>query len=347
MKIAFINFYQNQVKRGAETYVFELSRRLAKSNEVKVFSGEKEHIDWAHKDSSGKWPRFIFVDYWSLMIAKFTLKVLPEIFKERYDVVIPLNGGWQAALVRITTWIYGGRMVVSGQSGAGWDDRNNLWCFPDVFVALSTRALKWAKAANPFVKVIYIPNGTDLRKFKPNGNKFRVNLEKPIVLAAGAFTKQKRLDLAIRAVARLKNASLLIAGSGGDMQEELKELGRKLLGKRFEMVTLDYKKMPEVYRSADAFTLPSKSAEAFGNVLVEAMATNLPVVATEDSVRDEIVGKAGILVNPTNVKEYANAINEVLDKKWGNAPRKQAEKFSWDKISHKYNALFKIFKEEK
>ena len=56
---------------------------------------------------------------------------------EKYDVVVPLNGGWQPALLRIITWVYGGKVVISGQAGMGWDDRNNLWCFP-LFSPIST-----------------------------------------------------------------------------------------------------------------------------------------------------------------------------------------------------------------
>jgi glycosyltransferase involved in cell wall biosynthesis len=98
--------------------------------------------------------------------------------------------------------------------------------------------------------------------------------------------------------------------------------------------------MPEVYRSADVFTLPSASSEAFGNVLVEAMATNLPVVATNDPIRHEIVGEAGILIDPENTEEYAAALQKALEINWGEKSRKQAEKFSWDKIALKYEELF-------
>jgi glycosyltransferase involved in cell wall biosynthesis len=98
--------------------------------------------------------------------------------------------------------------------------------------------------------------------------------------------------------------------------------------------------MPEVYRVANVFTLPSASSEAFGNVLVEAMATNLPVVATNDEQRREIVGEAGFLVDPADTEEYAKVLQKTLNMDWGDKPRKQAEKFSWDEIAKKYEELF-------
>ncbi len=124
------------------------------------------------------------------------------------------------------------------------------------------------------------------------------------------------------------------------LRDKILDYGLKKLGKeRFELISVPYQKMPEVYRGADVFTLPSKSSEAFGNVLVEAMASGLPVVATDDPIRREIVGDAGILVDPTNVDSYSSALREALSKDWGGLPRKQAENFSWDIIADNYISL--------
>lgn len=308
MKIAFLNKYQNKVFRGSETFVFELSKRLLKNHEVDVMSD---------------------INYFNLL-------------KKKYDVIIPTNGRWQVIFVRKIAWLTGVKMVVSGQSGIGWDDRVNLYSFPDAFVALSSKALSWAKNVNPFVRSVYIPNGVDLDKFKNQKSKVKNTSTKlKTILAVGAFTKQKRLDLVIKAVSAMKNVSLLIAGGGGELKEELNILGLKLLGGRFRLISVPFEKMPEVYRSADVFTLPSASSEAFGNVLVEAMATGLPVVATDDQVRREIVGEAGILVDPVNTEEYAKALQKALETNWGDKPRKQSENFSWDKIALEYEELFR------
>jgi glycosyltransferase involved in cell wall biosynthesis len=305
MKIAFLNKYQNRVSRGSETFVYELSKRLSKNHEVDVVSE---------------------ISYLNLL-------------KKKYDVIIPTNGRLQAIIVRKITWLTGAKMIISGQSGIGWDDKVNLLSFPDVFVALTEKAKEWAKKFNPFVKVIKIPNGVDLAKFKIKD--FRFKNKTKTILCVGAFTKQKRLDLVIKAVAGLKEVSLLIVGGGGEMKQEITDYGLKILGKdRFNVLTVPFGEMPKVYRAADVFTLPSASSEAFGNVLVEAMATNLPVVATNDEQRREIVGEAGILVDPTDTDEYTKALQKALDTDWGDRPRKQAEKFSWDEIANQYEELF-------
>lgn len=337
MKIAFLNISQGVVDRGAETFVYELAKRLSVNHRVDVISGKKISLR--------RWPilwRF-FIDPPGVQILLFTLKTLPKIWKEKYEIVIPLNGGWQPAFVRLATWFYGGKMIISGQSGKGWDDRNNLWCFPDMFIALSTKLKNWAKRVNPFVKVAYIPNGVDTKKFKPEGKSMTFRLERPLILSVGALTAEKRLDLVIVAVSKLGKGSLVICGEG-ELKAHVSNLGKKLLGKRFKLVSFPYTKMPEVYRGADIFTLPSPWFRSFEIVLVEAMASGLPVVANKDDIRREIVGRAGVLVNPTNTQAYAVALENALRLKWGKRPQNQSKKFSWDIIASQYQKLFRKIK---
>lgn len=286
MKITFLNIYQGGVERGVETFISELSKRLEKNHDVTVFEGRKQPL--------ARWPILwrTFLDPQGIGIALFTLKLIPKLWKERYDIVVPLNGGWQPAFIRLVTWLYGGKMVISGQSGKGWDDRNNLWSFPNAFVALSTKLKGWAKGVNPFIRVVRIPNGVDINKFKPIGGKILLKLPNPIILSVGALNEEKRMDLVIKAVAKLKNASLLIVGKG-PLRDELERLGNKLLGKRFLISSFDFKDMPKVYRTVDLFTLASPWYRSFEIVLVEAMASGLAVVANKDEIRREIVGRGG------------------------------------------------------
>jgi len=305
-KLAFLNKYQNKVNRGAETFVKEVSQRLSKKYEVDVIS----EINYL------------------------------ELLKKKYDLVIPTNGRLQVVITRLITWLTGGKMIVSGQSGMGWDDRVNLYSFPDFFIPISSEALKWAKKVNPFVKSVYIPNGVDIKKFKPDGEKINTDLKKPIILCVGALTKTKRIDLVIKAVSKIEDVSLLVVGKGEE-ENKLQTLGTSLLGSRFIITSFPYEKMPEVYRVADLFTLVSEPYYSFENVLVEAMATNIPIVANDDSIRKEIVGEAGILVDPTNIEKYAEAIKKALNTNWGDKPREQAKKFDWDKIVGEYKELIK------
>lgn len=307
MKIAFLNKYQEKVNRGAETYVVELSKRLSNKHKVDVISS---------------------INYLTL-------------FKKNYDLVIPTNGRLQVFLIRLITLLRGKKMIVSGQSGIGLDDRLNLYAFPDYFVALTNYAASWAKKINPFVKVVTIPNGVDLNEFKPTKNKKEGKIK--TVLAVGAFTKEKRHDLTIKAVARLKNVKLIIAGSGGNMEDEINKLGDKLLKDRIEIISVKHNKMPQIYQKADVFVYPTVPCESFGIAMVEAMASGLPVVVNNDPIRKEIVGDAGILVDPEDTDTYGKAIQESIEIDWKDIPRIQAEKFSWENIARKYeDVLTKI-----
>ena len=97
--------------------------------------------------------------------------------------------------------------------------------------------------------------------------------------------------------------------------------------------------MAQYYRAADSFVLASTPAEAFGLVYLEAMACNLPVIATDDPIRREIIGDAGLFV-ANSQDDYSHVLKQVLETKWSNKPRQQALKFSWNKIIDRYDEVF-------
>lgn len=308
LKIVFLCRDYGVVNRGVESHVEELSKRLKQKFDVSIFSG---------KDSDN----------------------LKKINNGKFDLVIPTNGRSQSLKVSLGRLTEKYKVLIAAHAGIGRDEIWNLLTFPNVYVALTDHELQWAKKYAFGIQLEKIPNGIDLEKFKPNGTKRKIDLEGPVILSVGALDWYKYHDLAIKAVAKLQKSSLLIVGDGPE-KNNLENLGNQLLGeKRFKIIKADYHHMPEIYRSADLFTLPSWNREAFGIVYLEAMASGLAVVAPNDLSRHEIIGDAGILVNVFNSEEYAKSLNDALNKKWGNAPRSQAEKFSWDKIAAEYEKL--------
>ncbi len=348
MKIAFLSFYSGEMFRGVETYVHELVNGLvALGHDVTVFQNGPAvkdakyklvsislPVDW--KRPGGKF-RF-YTDYWATLVGKFTKAALKKI-ESGTDVVVATNGGWQSFFCRLWTWHHGVKLVIPGQSGPGIDDRVNLWCFPDRFIVPTSYASLWAKKVNPFVKTVTIPNGVDTAIFKAQGEKVNLQLSHPIILCVAALVPLKRLQLAIKAVSGLDKGSLVLVGRG-ELKEELQKMGDALLPGRFQILEAAHKDIHKIYRSADLFTFPTSPWESFGIVMLEAMATNLPIVASDDPIRREIVGDAGIFVDPTDTPAYTKALENALSHKWGNIPRKQSEKFSWDDVAKKYETLF-------
>lgn len=309
MRITILSRYQNNAERGAENFVTELCDRLIKSHEVTILSGTQS-------DS------------------------LRSILSTNPDIVIPVNGRMQSFKASLGRLIKGYKLLISGHSGMGRDDLWNIIIVkPDVFVALTSVMARWAKKFAWGSKVVQIPDGVDLKKFTPAGNKLDIKLPKPIILSVGALAWYKHHERVIDAVSRLSEGSLLVAG-GGDEKENLENYGKQKLGDRFKIIKARSDQMPEVYRAADVFTLPSWEREAFGMVYIEAMACNIPVVAPDDSSRREIIGNAGIFINTTDADAYAKSITKTLEIQWGQKPIEQAEKFSWEKIAKEYEKVF-------
>lgn len=338
MKIAFLNYYQTGVARGLETFITQLSLRLIKNHQVLVLPSPAKSTPASTRLSL---LRRFFLDPASLRVALWTLKSLPHLARFQPKIVFCTNGGWQALIVSLYCRLFGAKLVIVGQSGPGWDDRWNLFIRPNLFVTLTNRQLEWAKLTTIWKQdFALIPNGVDLDQFKTAGNKFKTNLQRPIIMMVAATTPDKRVEQGIRAVVGLKTGSLLLLGNG-PLDERVNKLGYELLGeKRFFHTSVSHDQMPDYYRCADLFTLCSTESEAFGIVYLEAMATGLPCVATDDESRHEIIGKAGVFVkNPDDTNEYSRALKLALKTNWQDLSRKQAEKFSWDSIAEKYEEV--------
>ena len=351
MKIAFLSFYSGINQRGVERWVQELATRLSDKYSVTVYQGRSldkitsykiisQDVNYDIRNRTKNWfLTHLYVDYNSLQILKFNLRILKGLLSGSYDIIIPTDGGWESAIIRILTWIKRKKMVIVGHAGIGWDDLNNLWSLPDCFVALSEHAKIWARKINPFIKIEYIPDGVDLALFTPKGSKLKFNLNKPIALCVSALEKGKRIDLIIKAVSKIDNMNLLVCGRG-EQKDELNRLGKELLGKRFELKAYEFNEMPEVYRSCDIFLSSSLPSYSFEMVLLEAMASGLPVVANSDQIRREIIGDAGLLVDVNDTEKFAESIKKVSSTNYSNLPLYQARKYSWDEISERFRILF-------
>lgn len=201
------------------------------------------------------------------------------------------------------------------------------------------------------VQTIYNPIvDKDLKKCSEQGAYAGLSEgTKPYILAAGRLTEQKdypTLLKAFRIVRERINIRLLILGEG-HLKEELENLAKRL-EVQSDVRFLGFQKNPYVYmRHADLLVL-SSAWEGFGNVLVEAMACECPVVSTDCmSGPREILkdGECGLLVPVGDQKALAEAMLRVLtdrklSKKLKTLGYERAKDFEIEKIAEKYENLF-------
>ncbi len=340
---------------GSEVFAFELARRLSNYFEVELLSGSpcgsfshpaggisrKAVYDTVrHPWIAPLWRDR--VSHPEIIIEHLTnfLPCAAHLIHTQPDLIFPNNdyGGLaMAAFVRSLTGIPILFTEHCGLLANGKCLTRNLRFHPDRLIVFHPQAAKFARNVKPRQAVSVIPNGVDFDRFYPEGKKLDLDLPKPIVLCVAWLNRHnhKRIELAIEAVSRLQGASLLLCGDGPD-RDYYQALGNKLLGtKRFELRYFNFEQMPQVYRSADVFTLPSLN-EPFGLAYLEAMASNLPVVGTDDKMRRYIIGDAGLLCDVTDSESYTATIAKALSKNWGTKPRQNAMRFSWDVMALNY-----------
>lgn len=171
-----------------------------------------------------------------------------------------------------------------------------------------------------------------------------VRWQRPVVVAAGRLASVKDYPLLIEAFAILRAqraASLFILGQGEQEATIRAMIEERGLGSSVHLC--GFRKNPWSYIArADVFALTSRY-EGFGNVLVEAMACGVPVVATRSPGTQEIVttGSGGLLVDRQEPAAFAAALGKVLDdaalrRQMGDAARRHAEQYRTEAIAVAY-----------
>lgn len=358
MKIAFLNIYSGINRRGAEAFAHELGNRLSRKHRIVFFQAGKKtpeqqmpvvQIKTSIAQPASSFPgslapklgKYLFLDAGSRSVLSFTKKVLRRVIEGGFDIVVPMNGFWQLLLLKLARPIGKYHILVTGHAGPGWDERFNLYLKPNVFIATTQPALEWARRACPWIRVELIPYGIEKETFS-KAEPVQLKQSRPVILCPSALVSYKRVDLAIKAVARLKKASLVILGKG-ELEDDLKALGRRMLGTRFLLTSVPYNKMPSYYSAADLVTLPSSPQENSPMVFLESLASGKVVVTTESPRNRWMLENAGVFCDPMDTDSYTKALKTGLRKRKENgktrAIDKALEKFRWEKVLEKYESL--------
>lgn len=199
----------------------------------------------------------------------------------------------------------------------------------------------------PEEKVVVTYDGVS-EEFKPLNNVGKKNkttqkygLDVPYFLAVGELQPRKNLNRLVMAYERLRNArpeikhKLVIAGKKAWKSDPVMDLVARSRWLEDIIFTgyVPADDLPALYASATAFVYPS-IFEGFGLPPLEAMACGTPVITSNRTALPEVVGEAGIMVEPLNVDEIAAAMASLalepgMAKQLGIAGIKRASRFRW------------------
>ncbi len=350
---------------GVETFVWEVSRELAKRREeVHIIGGQGD----VRQEPPGVkiirfpfWPRERIPNLgtrFRKMGERFSFgcRAYPALTGERYDLLHihkPYDLPWAWAVKKRT-----GCKVILGSHGTDFfpGDRN--------FVSAVDRAVSCSHFNAGQVRERYgitprvIYNGIDPQVFRPLPpdaelrKKMGIPDESRVVVFAGRLIGLKGVPVLLRAMTRVDpkvNWRLIIIGDGS-AREEFLQLAREL-GIRDGVLFPGYvvnRELPRYYSFADLAVFPSIADEAFGMSICEAMACGKAVLSTRVGGIPELVadGESGILVEPGNWEELGERMNSLLSDRslrsvlGTKALERTRDLFTWEKVADRLQGIY-------
>lgn len=342
LKVAVVSDWFPPKLGGVETFVHSFSCELAsrKGIEVEVitenypktftFSDRLEVINGLRvRRLAG-----VIVPRWKIYFHPETPLKLKELFKkEDYDVVhthhllTPLS----ILATGVAKFMHPKRrcVITTNHTYHGWAEKKFFGFFgrftvrstqPDRVIVATEISRKFVErmGVNPEI-IRKIPLGVDTKKFSPDKKSEELRKELGIgsnvfLLYAGRLAERKGVAYLLQAFREalqiMKEMKLVILGDG-PLRNQLMELSRKL-DLKDSVKFVGYRPSEEVSRyfaSCDFMVAPSISAESFGLVMAEAMASGKPIIATDVSGFNEVfVEGTGFLVPPRDTNSLKERI---------------------------------------
>jgi glycosyltransferase involved in cell wall biosynthesis len=182
------------------------------------------------------------------------------------------------------------------------------------------------------------PYGVNIKDFKPRRD-FR-KIDKMRFLFVGSFSQRKGISYLLQAFKELENEgeniSLTMAGRGIMDYDLVKSYELKCLETH---VNLPLEKLVELMQESDVFVFPS-ICEGFGLVLIQAMATGMPLITTYNTSGPDFIeeGKDGFLIEAQDVEAIKNKVRYFLQnpdevKRMGQNAILKSKDFTWERFS--------------
>lgn len=309
-----------------------------------------------------KWPAHLFTEIETVNAATRTLKRGPE----RYDIIhafgytlkcahdINSSQFVHAAWLKSSLHILRRRKDLNGlyqwiftALNARWERRAYLHARHVVACSLLVKK-ELTEIGVPAARIQVITNGADPTEFAPGTacrSEFGLPMQGVIALFAGDIrTPRKNLDTVLRALVKAPEVQLAVLGSVDG--SPYPRLARQLhvsdrvhfLGFRSDV--------NRVMQASDVFIFPSRY-EPFGNVVIEAMATGLPIItAVTVGAAAFVTPECGfVLPNPEDAVALAAALQTLandpsLRASMGNTARKAVQEQTWRRLSKEYVQIY-------
>jgi alpha-1,6-mannosyltransferase len=182
---------------------------------------------------------------------------------------------------------------------------------------------------------LHQPLGIDSAVFRPQRrvetlrDHLRLPANSRLLVYAGRFTPEKKLNLLIDAVRKLGRPYHLVLVGGGDEVPRYPQITH-IPFKR------DQRQLARLLASCDVLVHPG-DCETFGLIVLEAMACGLPVVGTRGGgVAELVCEQTGVLAQPNSIDSLAEAIDSIyerdMERLGANARRKAADHYDWNQI---------------
>jgi phosphatidylinositol alpha-mannosyltransferase len=190
-----------------------------------------------------------------------------------------------------------------------------------------------------------IPNGIDANRFRPDVEPIEeLKQYSPKILFVGRFEPRKGLRYLLQAFPMIINefprAKLIVVGRGFLERYYRQYIEEHIKENVIFVGHVSPENLPRYYASCDIYCSPATGAESFGIVLLEAMATAKPIVASDIPGYKTVLedGKEGLFFNARNPESLAEKISQLLKdkgsmKEMGKKGREKSLRYDWKIVS--------------
>ncbi|HXX59117.1 MAG TPA: glycosyltransferase family 4 protein [Dehalococcoidales bacterium] len=368
MKIALVSPYDFAFPGGVGRHIINLERQFTtKGHEVKIIAPAQKRTARELGDNFIRiGSPFAVPASESIMRISLSLHLAPKIKdvmeREKFDVIHlhePFMPMLCSATLRFSDSVNVGTFhAAQGSPGYDFGKPVSSWILHrrarklNGHIAVSIPAMRYASRYVPAEYEI-IPNGIDTHYFRPDVKPIEQYQDGKLnIVFMGRLEYRKGLNYLLKAFLEIKKqmpeTRLIICGPGIRLRKRYEDWVKK--NKLSDVIftgLVSHEDQPRYYRTADIFCAPNTGHESFGLILLEAMATARPIVATSIEGFAAVVtqGEEGLLVPAETVKPLADALLSLLNDK---ARREQmgqkglitARKYDWEGVASRVLAYY-------